>query len=102
MKQVKRILCLMLLACLAAGSACAADSLPYDCYNYDHWNNILYTPAPYVPDGLVSGATLRLEGEPVGAFRNPQGIDIDRKVVSHLCAIVNLSSVQHKQSVLSL
>ena len=71
MKQVKRILCLMLLACLAAGSACAADSLPYDCYNYDHWNNILYTPAPYVPDGLVSGATLRLEGEPVGAFRNP-------------------------------
>ena len=74
MKQVKRILCLMLLACLAAGSACAADSLPYDCYNYDHWNNILYTPAPYVPDGLVSGATLRLEGTPVGAFRNPQDL----------------------------
>lgn len=74
MKQLKFILCLVLLACLAYGNAFAADSLPYDCYNYDHWNNILYTPAPYVPDGLVSGATLRFEGAPVGAFRNPQDL----------------------------
>ena len=74
MKQLKSILCLVLLACLAFGNALAADSLPYDCYNYDHWNNILYTPAPYVPDGLVSGATLRFEGAPVGAFRNPQDL----------------------------
>ena len=74
MKQLKFILCLVLLACLAFWNAFAADSLPYDCYNYDHWNNILYTPAPYVPDGLVSGATLRFEGAPVGAFRNPQDL----------------------------
>jgi len=74
MKQLKFILCLVLLACLAFGNAFAADSLPYDCYNYDHWNNILYTPAPYVPDGLVSGATLRFEGAPVGSFRNPQDL----------------------------
>ena len=74
MKQLKFILCLVLLACLAFGNAFAADSLPYDCYNYDHWNNILYTPAPYVPDGLVSGATLRFEGAHVGAFRNPQDL----------------------------
>ena len=74
MKQLKFILCLVLLACLAFGNAFAADSLPYDCYNYDHWNNILYTPAPYVPDGLVSGATLRFEGAPIGAFRNPQDL----------------------------
>ena len=74
MKQLKFILCLVLLACLAFENAFAADSLPYDCYNYDHWNNILYTPAPYVPDGLVSGATLRFEGAPVGAFRNPQDL----------------------------
>ena len=74
MKQVKRFLCLMLLACLAAGTACAADSLPYDCYNYDYWNNILYTPAPYVPDSLVSGAVLQHEGGSVGAFRNPQDL----------------------------
>ena len=74
MKQLKFILCLVLLACLAFGNAFAADSLPYDCYNYDHWNNILYTPAPYVPDGLVSGATLRFEGVPVGSFRNPQDL----------------------------
>ena len=74
MKQLKFILCLVLLACLAFGNAFAADPLPYDCYNYDHWNNMLYTPAPYVPDGLVSGATLRFEGAPVGAFRNPQDL----------------------------
>ena len=74
MKRLKSILCLVLLACLAFGNAFAADSLPYDCYNYDHWNNILYTPAPYVPDGLVSGVTLRFEGAPVGAFRNPQDL----------------------------
>ena len=74
MKRVKRILCLVLLACMAAGTAFAADSLPYDCYNYDYWNNILYTPAPYVPDGLVSGAVLQYEGAPIGAFRNPQDL----------------------------
>jgi hypothetical protein len=74
MKQVKRILCLVLLICTAAGTAFAADSLPYDCYNYDYWNNILYTPAPYVPDGLVSGAVLQYEGAPIGAFRNPQDL----------------------------
>ena len=51
MKQLKFILCLVLLACLAFGNAFAADSLPYDCYNYDHWNNILYTPAPYCGPG---------------------------------------------------
>ena len=72
MKQVKQFLCLVLLLCLAAGTASAADSLPYDCYNYDYWNNILYTPAPYVPAGLVSGAVLQYEGAPAGAFRNPQ------------------------------
>ena len=32
MKQLKFILCLVLLACLAFGNAFAADSLPYDCY----------------------------------------------------------------------
>ena len=74
MKRVKRILCLVLLACIAAGTALAADALPYDCYNYDYWNNILYTPAPYVPDGLVSGAVLQYEGAPIGAFRNPQDL----------------------------
>ena len=74
MKRVKRILCLVLLACMAAGTAFAADALPYDCYNYDYWKNILYTPAPYVPDGLVSGAVLQYEGAPIGAFRNPQDL----------------------------
>ncbi len=46
-----------------------ADGLPYDTYNYDYWENIVPTPAPYVPDGAISGVSLG-----VGAFSNPQDI----------------------------
>ena len=77
MKTRKRrllALCLLLAVCLTAVCAQANDSLPYDCYNYDHWNNILYTPAPYVPDGSVSGAALTWQGAPLGAFRTPQDL----------------------------
>ena len=42
----KKICCLLLLLCLIPAGVLANDSLPYDSYNYDYWNNILYTPAP--------------------------------------------------------
>lgn len=70
----KRITCLLLLLCLLPAGALANDSLPYDSYNYDYWNNILYTPAPYVPDGSISGASLLWNGKPLGAFRSPQDL----------------------------
>ncbi len=66
--------CLLLILCLLPACGLAGDSLPYDCYNYDYWNNILYTPAPYVPDGSLSGAALTWEGKPLGAFRSPQDL----------------------------
>jgi len=71
---MKKIICCLLLLCLLPAAALANDTLPYDCYNYDYWNNILYTPAPYVPDGSLGGAGLMWEGSPLGAFRSPQDL----------------------------
>ena len=72
--RMKTIICCLLLLCLLPAGALANDSLPYDCYNYDYWNNILYTPEPYVPDGSLGGAGLMWEGSPLGAFRSPQDL----------------------------
>lgn len=63
------LLVLTLILCLGLVPQVSADSLPYDSYNYDYWENIVYTPAPYVPDGTVSGISLD-----VGAFSNPQDV----------------------------
>ena len=40
---------------MTAYNSIAGDSVPYDTYNYDYWNTIVLTPAPYVPDGAVKG-----------------------------------------------
>lgn len=63
------LLVLTLILCLGLVPQVSADSLPYDSYNYDYWENIVFTPAPYVPDGTVSGISLD-----VGAFSNPQDV----------------------------
>ena len=73
-RKLFRIAVLLLSLLLAAPSVLANDSLPYDCYNYDHWSNILYTPAPYVPDGSITGTALVWNGVPLGAFRTPQDL----------------------------
>lgn len=72
MKNMKRIAALALalvLTVLSFPLAAEADSVPYDSYNYDYWENIVFTPAPYVPDGSISGVSLD-----VGAFSNPQDL----------------------------
>lgn len=68
---VKKIVITALAICLAAEPAAVkADStVPYDSYNYDYWEDIVFTPAPYIPDTSVSGTTLG-----VGAFVNPQDL----------------------------
>ena len=73
-RMILRTLCLAAILCLLAPYALATGSLPYDCYNYDYWNNILYTPAPYVPNGNISGVSLIWQGESLGAFRSPQDL----------------------------
>lgn len=72
--KMRRFLCLLLLTVLFGGTAMADDFLPYDCYNYDYWDNILYTPAPYVPGKLILGTDLTWQGAPLGSFRTPQDL----------------------------
>ena len=73
-KPFVRALCLALMLVCAVSAALADKDIPYDTYNYDYWNNTVFTPAAYVPDGAISGATLSFNGEPVGAFRAPQDV----------------------------
>lgn len=62
-----------------------ASSLPYQPYNYNYWEDIVFTPAAYEPRKIVSGLDFTYEGEPIGAFVTlricaspPQGMCISR------------------------
>ena len=46
-----------------------AEDQPYDTYNYDYRENIVLTPAAYVPEGSVTGQSLGTT-----AFREPQDL----------------------------
>ena len=67
-----RIICAALLVCVLLPCALADGGQPYDTYNYDYWNNILYTPSPYTLDFSVSGATLIWQGAPLGDLKAPR------------------------------
>lgn len=70
MNQMKRLFALALATVLLV--LCfpiSVEAVPYDSYNYDYWENVVQTPAPYVPDGAISGVSLG-----IGAFSNPQDI----------------------------
>ena len=71
-KSIKRITLTILTLVLLLTSfplTAFAEDLPYNPYNYDYWENVVHTPAAYVPDGSITGITLG-----VGAFANPQDI----------------------------
>ena len=51
-----------------------ATSLPYDTYNYNYWEDIVFTPAAYTPTKTISGTGLTYNGEAIGAFNNPQDL----------------------------
>ncbi len=51
-----------------------ATSLPYDTYNYNYWEDIVYTPAAYSSTRTISGTSLEYNGEPIGAFLSPQDL----------------------------
>ncbi len=76
MKGIKRLLALLtaFMALATCSPALADAALPYDTYNYDYWKSLVFTPAAYVPAGMVQGVSLTWQGEPIGAFRNPQDI----------------------------
>lgn len=64
----------VLTACLTLTESVYAEDLPYDTYAYDYWEDVAHTPAAYEPAGAVSGKDLLYNGEPVGAFVNPQDL----------------------------
>ncbi len=75
MYNKKSLLALLLAAALLCGMVPAsAQELPYDTYNYDYWGDIFRTPAAYVPQGSVLGSQLTWNGEPLGAFVEPQDL----------------------------
>ena len=70
MKFIKRMtvtLLAVILLVLSVPVPVFAEEVPYDSYNYDYWKEITFTPAPYVPDGSISGTSLG-----IGAFSKPQ------------------------------
>ena len=71
MNRIKRIASFFLAVVLLVLSfPMDVLAVPYDCYNYDYWEGIVHTPAPYVPDGSISAVTLGLSKP----FSNPQDI----------------------------
>lgn len=68
---VAAIVAAFTMSAMVAESVSAYD-LPYITYNYDYWEDIVYTPAAYVPAENVYGTGLTYNGEPIGAFLAPQ------------------------------
>lgn len=74
-KKIVRMIAVFLTAIVVTATAAesvAAYDLPYITYNYDYWEDIVYTPAAYVPAGNIYATQLTYNGEPIGAFANPQ------------------------------
>ena len=44
--------------CISLGETAYAEEIPYDTYNYNYRQDIVLTPAAYVPDGSVTGLSV--------------------------------------------
>lgn len=71
--RIRKIIIIPVLLIVMMGStvSASAENLPYDAYNYDYWDNIVFSPAAYIPDGNISGTDIG-----VGSFSNPQDMCI--------------------------
>lgn len=77
-KRFKTILLVAILIMSTLGECVSAfaTTLPYDTYNYDYWDDIVYTPAAYIPDASYSGASLGIDN-----FINPQDVYVSDDAV---------------------
>ncbi len=69
----KIIVSLLAVAMLLAATEvpALADELPYDTYRYDYREDIVMTPAAYVPDGSITASMFGIEN-----FKEPQDLCI--------------------------
>ncbi|GHU58540.1 hypothetical protein AGMMS49975_25230 [Clostridia bacterium] len=70
--MVKKLILILVVWSCFSQSVFAVEKLPYITYNYNYRQDIVYTPAAYVPDGHISGLAAG-----VGDFKSPQGLCAD-------------------------
>ena len=71
-KSLKRITAFLLMSVvlfISLGEKAYAEELPYDTYNYNYREDIVYTPAAYVPNGSVTGLSTGTT-----AFKEPRDL----------------------------
>ncbi len=61
------ISCMLMNTCIVN----ASDHVPYETYNYNYRDYIVFTPAAYLPDSAINAADFG-----IGAFLNPQDLCI--------------------------
>ncbi len=59
-KIFSRFIVLVLILAMAMQTTALADNVPYVTYNFDYWEDVVYTPAAYIPDGSITGESLGL------------------------------------------
>lgn len=73
-KSCVSVLLAVVLAFTCVPVSANATSLPYSSYNYNYWEDIVFTPAPYTSTKTIAGTGLTYNGEALGAFVNPQDL----------------------------
>jgi hypothetical protein len=70
-KQFKMLLlvAVLIMSTLGESISAFATTLPYDTYNYDYWDDIVYTPAAFTPEKSYSGVSLGTTN-----FNNPSDL----------------------------
>lgn len=68
-KRIAASVLTAMMLCLTIGEVALAEELPYDTYNYNYREDIVYTPAAYVPNGSVTGLSVGTT-----AFKEPRDL----------------------------
>ena len=71
-KAAVTVISVLALCFMDYSTVLAGQSVPYETYTYDYYEDVKYTPAAYVPDSTVSGDRIGC-----GAFASPQDIYVD-------------------------
>ncbi len=76
-KKITRAVILAIVCAMVFGSTAAltlANDEPYDTYNYNYREDVIYTPSAYSPSMSITGVGLTYNGEALGKFVTPQDI----------------------------